>query len=81
MATNPLGPGKTNLSINIDIRSKEELRRLARSNGMSLSEFCAVILMDAASKKPVIKQSRSLSFDRTLAAEVGEGYPGAKKRD
>lgn len=47
MATNPLGPDKTNLTVNMPKSMKAALAKLAERSNMRLGEYCRSVLEKA----------------------------------
>jgi len=70
MATVPLSPGTTNLSVNVDVRLREELGKLAKRERVSLSEYVRRILIYAA--KHGARLDDGVVFADTEAAALNE---------
>ena len=83
MATNPLGEGTTNLSVNMPVELYEALKELAKTSNLRVGAYARLVLKDAAVRHTKLKLVNSdpvpalVAGGATLALQDGPGAPPA----
>jgi hypothetical protein len=74
--TNPLGPGKVNLTVNLDKTFRDRLLASAKASGMTLGAYVRFILEQNIGRK--VERRLSAVGDQAVSAAVVEAKSKAR---
>lgn len=66
MATNPIGPGTTNVTVNMPKTLREELKKLADTSGMKLGPYICAVAENAVKDGAVVERALKLTRSRPV---------------